>query len=286
MKFNVAVVDPQGYPYTHFLYYFCKLLCYGLESLGHDCVISRNSLEPGRMTIIVGGHLLQSADQVDAIARAGPYIVLQTEVIKHGMIGEWNNQNQFRATYVPLLQRAYRVWEVIPHQVPLLAQIGVDAQLLLGGYHPALEEVRHKKEKDIDFLFFGSVTPHRREQLQRLQQRGHRLVVVFDEDLIFRNDLIARTKVNLCLRTSTALNHLPWGRICDLLNNRSLVVAEQCLEQDWLQHCFAWAPTESWVDLCEQTLLRPDREHVAAEYCERFRQMPFTDRLASVLEGI
>src|SRR5208282_1614878 len=175
MKFNVAVIDPKGYAYTHFLFYFCKLICHGLESLGHDCIVSRNAFDPGRTNIVVGGHLLSSPDQVDFIARLGPYIVLQSEAIQFGMVGLWDNKPQYQAVYVPLLKRARTVWEVIPHQLPILESMGARAQLFLGGYHPALEEVIHKETKDIDFLFFGSMTPHRQAQLVKLQARGYRL---------------------------------------------------------------------------------------------------------------
>jgi hypothetical protein len=278
MKFNISVVDPKGYPYTHFLYNTCKLLNYGLESLGHDCCITRNHLDASRMTILIGGHLLNSLDVIDQIARAGPYIVLQSEAIQSAIVNQ--------AMYVPLLQRARSVWEGIPDQLAPLALLGARPQLLLAGYHPRMEEIAAKNNRDIDFLFFGSITPHRQTMFDQLRQRGCEVVTMFDEDAIFRDDMIARTKVHLAPRQSDAMNHLPYVRICYLLNNRGLCVVERCRDQEWLQDCFLWAESSRWVDLCEQTLRRPGREQLATEFYERYKRTPFTDYLEKVLEDL
>src|SRR6185295_16601626 len=126
-----------------------------------------------------------------------------------------------------------------------------------------------------DFLFFGSLTLHRQTVIDQLRQRGHHVVAIFDDPALFRNDLIARAKVHLAPNHGNVLNHFPWPRIAYLLNNRSLVVAERSNGQEWLQDCFLWAESHHWVDLCEQTLLRPDRELLTKDLCERFKQRPF-----------
>ncbi len=196
-SFNVVAIDPDGYRFGHFLHYFCRLLAGGLESLGYDCAISRNRLDSGRTTIVIGGHLLGTPAHVDAIVANGPYVVLQTELIDVGARVFWGGTDRFETIYSSLLRGARAVWEVIPRQVATLRAMGVNARLLLGGYEPTVQVVRHKTEKDIDFLFFGSRSPHRANLLQLLSQRGATVIAVFDDPAIFRNDLIARARASI-----------------------------------------------------------------------------------------
>ncbi|MFV2065384.1 MAG: hypothetical protein ACC645_00280 [Pirellulales bacterium] len=284
MKFHIAAVEPKGFAYGHFLDELCKTLCFGLESLGHDCSIGFNRLDGTRTNIVVGAHLFTSPQDVETIAQQGPYIAIQSEIVRPEGVNLYRDQQQYEMVYLPFLRRAMAVWEGVPTNVAVLERLDIRAQLLLGGYHPAMEEVVHKQTKDIDFLFYGSVTPHRRSLLQALQQRGYRLEVVFDVRAMFRNDLIARTKVNLAPAQGQGMDHLAWGRICFLLNNRSLVVVEQSDNQQWLEHCFPSAETHRWVDLCEETLNAPDRIEKTVMYYERFRAMPYTEQLERVLD--
>jgi len=287
MKFNVTVIDPAGYRCTHFLFPLCKLLCCGLESLGHDCSITRNAAQRGRMPIIVGGHLLTSRRDVDAIAASGEYIVYQTENFENGVVDFVGRGNCYESVYVPLLARARTVWEIVsPAQVTMIANFGGRPHRLLGGYHPDMEEVTPKRNKDIDFLFFGSMTPHRHAMLEMLRKRGHEIVTIQNEADIFRNDFIARSKVHLAPKYGEQRDHFPWPRHMYLLNNKCLIVSEKCKYQEWLEDCFLWAPTEPWAELCEQTLARSDREQLALSFHERFKQRPFTNELQQALDAM
>jgi hypothetical protein len=287
MKFHIASAEPKGFPFGHFLDDFCRYLYHGLQSLGHDCTLGHNRLERGRMNIVLGGHLLTLPQDLDAIAGQGPYIAIQSEIVKRDEINlfrEPKDRERYQKIYLPFLKRAHAVWEGAPGNVDVLESLGIRARLLLGGYHPAMEEIVPKRDKDVDFLFYGSVTPHRRDLLEALKRRGYRLEVLFDVRPIFRNDLIARTKVNLAPAQGQGMDHLAWGRICYLLNNRALVVVERCRDQQWLEHCFPSAETRDWVDLCEQTLQRADRDQLCHEYTNRFRGMAYTEQLKKALD--
>jgi hypothetical protein len=144
--------------------------------------------------------------------------------------------------------------------------------------------VRPKLEKDIDFLFYGSITPYRQKLLERLCERGHRVTSVFDPRAIHRNDLIARTKVHVAPTQGPGMEHFAYGRVGYLLNNSGLVVVERCHDQEWLEHCFITATNRNWVDICEQTLLRNDRDMIREEFAERFRSLPFTEQMQRLLD--
>ena len=288
MKFQITVIETEWNPYSHFLYDFAKLFCYSIESLGHDCSIVRNKFDLGRMNIVIAGHHLRDPKDVMDLRRSKvPYVVLQSEIIKGGLLNNVPGSKEFLDNvYLPLLQGARGVWDSIQVNKPELESLGIPARFYRGGYHPAMEEVVHKRDKDIDFLFVGSMTPHRREMLKALVERGYQVTTEFDAKAIYRNDLIARTKVNLAPRQSDQMNHLPWSRITYLLNNRSLVVGENCLDQEWLEHCFPHADTDKWGDLCIKMLERPDREEFALVCYERFRTLPMTEQVEPLLEGL
>ena len=152
------------------------------------------------------------------------------------------------------------------------------------GYHPAMEEILPKPNKDIDFLFCGSITPHRKKLIDELGARGGKVVTIFDDAAMYRNDLIARTRVNLAPNQGPGMNHFGGSRVLYLVNNRSIVVVERCHDQAMYEHCFPSADTEQWVDLCMETLRRPDLTQITEEYYERFKKIRMVDFIEPLLE--
>jgi hypothetical protein len=294
MKFNVVVLEPRGYRFAHLLYDCARLFYHGLENLGHQCHIHKNWFDSSCLNLVIGGHMVEDSQTVAKIRNGGiKYIVLQSEIFKSGTLkavaAHRDNallKKRFEEAYLPLLQGASAIWEGVSDNLPELESLGLPAKFYVGGYVPELEEVSLKNERDIDFLFYGSRTPHRNIMLTHLENLGFNVKYDFDSPALFRNDLIARSKVNLSIAQSEEFSHLPWGRITYLLNNRCLVVGEACREQEWLEHCFLHAPTDEWVALCHQTLTRSNREEMREENYERFRRMPMTDQLEPLLEGM
>lgn len=284
MKFHICNLEHEGISFNHFLDDFCRLVCFSLESLGYSCSIGRNQVEPDRINIIFGGHTLKSPENVNAIAGACRYIAVQHEILNATGVNLSGDARHSQDVYFPFLRRAMMVWEGIPRNLAPLQKLGIRAAFFRGGYHPGLADVLSKRERDIDFLFYGSVTPHRHQMLERLRQRGHQVVAVFDARPMYRNDLIARAKVNLAPIQGSGMEHFASGRVCYLLNNRSLVVVERCEDQEWLEHCFVTASTDHWVDICEQTLQRRDRERICEEFADRFRALPFTEQMQALLD--
>jgi hypothetical protein len=285
MRFSICSIEPDGFKFAHFLYDICKYLCFAIESAGHEICIVRNHLSSDRINIIVGSHRLNSPSNVEAITRAGKYILLQSEIITGSSINNWNNQKSYAEVQMPLMRQAQTIWTGADSKNSL-KQIGIDSEILLLGYHPAMEEVVHKQKKDIDFLFYGSLTPHRQKMIQELRRRGGNVLCVFDEAAMYRNDLIARTRVHLAPKQGPEMDHFCGSRILYLLNNRSIVVVERCREQEMFEHCFPYADTEQWVDLCMETLRRPDLEQVTNEYYERFKKIRMVDLVRPLIERL
>jgi GT2 family glycosyltransferase/Tfp pilus assembly protein PilF len=284
MRFSICVMEPEGFKYAHFLYDICKYLCYGIESAGYECCILRNKLSSDRINIMVGAHNQTDPAIIKQVKQTGNYILLQSEIITGDSINNWSVQKSFANVYLPLMRQARVVWDGVESNISQLRQMGIDAELLRFGYHPLMEEVHHKPHKDIDFLFCGSITPHRKQLIEKLGARGGKVVTMFDDAAMYRNDLIARARVNLAPNQGPGMNHFGGARVFYLINNRSVVVVERCYDQAMYEHCFASAETAQWVDLCMETLQRPDLPQITEEYYERFKEIRMVDFIKPLLE--
>jgi len=278
------MIEPEGSKYAHFLYDICKYLCYGIESAGYSCCILRNRLASDRVNVLMGAHNLTDPTIAETIKKTGPYILLQSEIITGDTINHWPHQKAFQDIYLPLMREASAVWTGVQANVEALKNLEIEADLLLTGYHPLMEEIHHKTDKDIDFLFCGSITPHRKKLLDELRARGGNVFTMFDDAAMYRNDLIARAKINLAPNQGPGMNHFGGSRVLYLLNNRSLVVVERCFDQAMYEHCFPWAETEHWVDLCLATLNRPDLKQITEEYYQRFKEIRMVDLISPLIE--
>ena len=285
MRFAICVIEPAGYKYSHFLYDVCRYICFSIESAGHECCILRNQFTRDRVNIIVGAHNQTDQAILKKIKEAGNYILAQSEIITGDSVNNWAVQKSFAEVYLPLMRQAKAVWTGIETNVEALKKLGVEAEQILMGYHPRMEEIFHKPNKDIDFLFCGSITEHRRKLLDGLIKRGARVVNMFDDAAMYRNDLIARAKINLAPNQGSDMDHFSGSRIAYLLNNHAVVVVERCRDQAMYEHCFPWAETEQWVDLCMETLQRPDLAQITEEYYESFKKIRMVDLITPLLEN-
>jgi hypothetical protein len=286
MRFNVMLVDPPGYRYGMFLYDTVRYLVHGLESLGHDVVVGRSMLEPSRINLVLNAHALATAEDVAPLLTSrAPVVIYQSEVIRDGQIN-LQDDSRYRDVYLPLLKSAHAVWDWSEDNVRLLGEQGVAASWVRMGYHPAMEEIRHKREKDIDFLFYGSVTPHRADILTALAERGHRVHVEFDCPALYRNDLIARSRIVLTLRQSGAMHQLPYFRINYLVNNHTLVAGERGLDGQWMEDAFLACPHDDTVGFLEECLARADHPGLVERHVAALKARPMTGFLAPAISAM
>jgi glycosyltransferase involved in cell wall biosynthesis/Tfp pilus assembly protein PilF len=286
MKFSICVIEPEGYKYSHFLYDLCKYLCFTIEANGHECCMVKNKYYSDRINIILGAHNLKDQASVEQIKRAGKFVILQSEVLREGGIAGWPDQPTFHTIYVPLMQKASAVWHGLKSNEKYFKKFGIQAEMLPKfGYLPGLEEILHKKKKDIDFLYYGSVTPHRGKLINEIKKRGGNVVTIFDEAAIFRNDYIARTRVHLAPNQSQGINHIT-AKTLYLLNNRSIVVVERCHNQEWIEHCFPYTDTDNWADLCMETLNRPNLNQLADKYFDSYKKLDMSALFQPLLDKL
>jgi len=286
MRFSICVIEPEGYKYSHFLYDLCKYLCFTIEANGHECCMVKNKYYFDRINIILGAHNLKDPDNLKQIKRAGKFVILQSEVLREGGIAGWPDQPTFHTIYVPLMQQACAVWHGLESNEEHFQKLGIQAERLPRfGYLPELEEIVHKGKKDIDFLYYGSMTPYRAKLINELKIRGGNVVTIFDEAALFRNDYIARTHVHLAPNQGPGINHIT-AKTLYLLNNRSVVVVERCHKQEWIEHCFPSADAGEWADLCMETLRRPDLDQLAEEYFNHYKKLNMANLFMPLLDKL
>lgn len=285
MRFNVTLIDPAGERYAHFLFDIARYILHSLELLGHDCTLERNRCDPAAMNVLIGAHHFRSEFEVGALlGGARDYVVLQTELLGEGQINLQAAGDRLERVLLPLLRNARAVWDGLDTNVDVLAKQGIRAEVLRYGYSPRLEEIIHKTNKDIDFLFYGSIGPWRLSILQKLESLGYRVRAEFDTVSVFRNDLIARAEVILTMAHGGGMTHLPFTRIIHAVNNRCLVVGEGGYGQDLLEDVFVWTnEPKDLVELCRATRARKDRRDLAHGFYESLRMRPMTAFMAPLV---
>jgi len=246
----------------------------------------KNILYSDRINVLIGAHNLTDPASVQRIQRAGRYVIIQSEVLREDSSSGWPNKQTWPNIYLPLLQQAAAVWDGLETNRMQLEKFGIKSDNLPHfGYLQAMEEIKHKKNRDIDFLYYGSLTPHRHKLINELKALGGKVVCVFDDPAIFRNDLIARTKINLAPNQAAGINHIT-SKVFYLLNNRAIVVVERCSNQDWIEHCFPFADTEKWAALCMEILHRSDLDQLAEENYERYKKLKLSYQYLPLLEKL
>jgi hypothetical protein len=284
MRFNITLIDPPGYRFTHFLFDVVRMLQGGLDDLGFDCSVTRNDVERGCVNILVGIHNVTDTSWVASlIASKQPYVVLQTEMVKGKTINEVADP-RFANIFLPLVRSAAAVWDSSDENITALAALDVRAEKLGWGYASAVREIHHRRERDIDFFFYGSVTPRRAVLLNKLSALGYKTVTVFDADAFYRRDLMARSEIILTIRQSDSMAHLPWGRILYCATNRCLVAGEGGLEQGPLEDIFSWAPPdEDVLEHLRETRARSDRRALADSFHDRLATRPMSGFLEPLM---
>lgn len=290
MDWNVAVIAPREYRFTHFLYDTARLLAFSIRELGTDCCVTYNRLEPKRINVLVGVHLIEDlafvTKLVDSQVR---YVVLQTEMVHNGNINQENN-DRFERILHPLLRGAAAIWDWAPENARALEAMGHRATVLEFGYQARMRELEFCKRRDVDFFFFGSVTEHRRHVLAELQRLGYQVEVYFDEASVFRNAMLERSEVVLSLQQSPQMPHVPHQRIIYLVTNGCLVAGEGGVNQKPVEDLFAWCKpgggVDETVEHLRQVRARKDRYELAEEFRKRLTERPMSRFLAPLVRTV
>ena len=284
VKFNLAYLGPEHL--FHLRRDFLLATKHGLESLGHDVNLSGMQLDGRRFNLVVGAYFLASAE-LQKLSESGVRLAhVNTEVIANDQLNFSSKKTDFLGAYLPAMRAGEFVWDVILDNLPEHRRYGTNAHFMRWGWHPKLEDIDHRAEKDLDFYFFGLLSPRRRDVLGALGR--HNFVWIADHfcPYFVRNDRISRAKVHLNIVQEDKYTHVNSFRVCYLANNRCAILSEA--ESDPANYLELATVVHHKDELAEamRGLLAGERwKREADRAYERFRETPMTRCLEELLEA-
>jgi len=283
LKFNISYFGPEAL--FHLRRDFILAMKYGLEDLGHDVVLSGLSLESGRFNLVVGAYFLPPAELPKIAQSSLQFAHVNTEVIAQDMLNFNPQKTDFMGAYLPSMRSGRFVWDVIMDNIAEHQRYQNRAHFLRWGWHPKLEDIEHRAEKDLDFYFFGMMSQRRQAIVQALVKRGFRGAVDHSCPYFLRNDRISRAKIQLNIVQETKYTHVNSFRICYLANNRCAILSERETDPANYLDLARIADAEHFGDAVADLVTRDQWRRQGEEAYEKFRAVPMRDCMETLLES-
>ena len=260
-----------------------ELLFHGFRRAGAEVKWAPRSTRRGAINVVFAAHRLPSS-QIPQLV--GDRVILNFEQVCAP--GAWRVTDA--ATYRNLLQSSSVIDYSERNRAWLSSELHVEAEILMLGHEPELERIARASSQDIDVLFYGAITPRRKETLIALQRSGLRVVVIDGMPLVFGNErdaLISRSRVVLNLHAYDT-HIFEQVRVNYLLINGKAVVAEVADDTE-MPRPYRPLVEPAWgidpiVDRCRQLVcserLRSEREEVAREGMRTYPQSRLLTEIA------
>ncbi len=283
MKFNISFMGPEWL--FHLRRDFILVLKYGLEDLGHEVILSGAAVKGDCFNLLIGAYFLPS-EQIAKIAQSGArYAHVNTEVISQDLLNFNPNKVDFMGAYLPSMRQGAFVWDVILDNAGEYQRYGVNAHFLRWGWHPRMQDIEHKREKDLDFYFFGMMSERRKGLLVELRKAGLSGVGDHSCPYFLRNSNIARAKIQLNLIQNDKYTHVNSFRICYLANNACCILSE---EEDDPAGYLQYVEVVKASELVERVryFTEADRWRDRGDRAlADFKQIPMRETLAELLDA-
>jgi len=272
----------------------------GARDCGYDAVASHQPV-PGEWNILIEnfGEERQEHFIRSKWTPGTRYIFLCTESLtgrffNDGMVGghwHYSDTTYWRKrfdSFRRLLDLTDELWVLAESQVAAYSAAfpGKQISLLPHGWVSGMATVQHRpeSEKDLDFFFSGTLTPHRISILEALDKHYR---VAFSPQAgadYLRMDLLARTKVCLSIPLSPG-NHVPSvSRMHYHLQNSNFVLQQKYVEGCELDSYVLHAPADDFIDWAQASLTLGNRRELAQAAHDRFRdELPMSRFMAPLL---
>jgi glycosyltransferase involved in cell wall biosynthesis len=211
---TVFVVKPSNYTHWEAYRELAETVFYGLQTLGFDATMTSDAQAIKGRAIIIGGHV--ASPELIASFSEDSIIYNVEHVTQIKTVGGF---------YLNLLHR-FEVWDYSQDNAKRLARmLGKNVRFMRIGYVKELTRIEPQSVQDIDVLFVGSWNERRQTILDGLWQAGLRVHQAFGVYGWERDNLVARSKVVLCMHFYEP-GTFEIVRVSYMLANRKAVVAE------------------------------------------------------------
>ena len=253
-RFTICIAQRETNIHSRCFEDVAKALADALRQLGHEVVDFAN---PGRMIMFGAGHVRDDAGKMPADA-----IFFNAE-----QVSAVDNPAALLSSFEQYRNRV--VWDYAQSNVDALKRLGIERAVLCPvGYVPSMTKIE-PVEEDIEVLFYGSISPRRKEIFDALVEAGINLVVIppgqpcYGEE---RDRIIARAKIVLNLHFYER-PVFEIFRVSHLLANKKCVVNEAGSQDAALETFAECATVNAARDQIVKTclyLLHDDRVRRAA----------------------
>jgi hypothetical protein len=285
------------------------LVRFSLEALGHKADLEEQ-IVPGKTNILIECFTAAYVETMRE-ARQTPgtdFIVIATEFLTGQTFNDfeaaapqaqagqaashYDNADYWRERFQAFLaaQRETRaIWHLADSQVEPFRAATQHPKVgyLPHGYVDGFARVRHKADahKDIDALFTGHLTEHRRKIIGELQQLGINALATQPLNFPQREDLVARSKIALNLKQNPSWQYPSNSRFHYHLSNDSLLLSEHCPVRCDLSPYVEEAPVGQLAGICRDILSAGHWQDLARQRKERFRaERPMTVLMQDLLD--
>lgn len=270
-KVNIVLatsLNPKHQFHTQCFVEIAHLLQYGLEDIGHEVLFAKK-LRHDCLNIVLGYHLLKG----EKLPSGYKCVVYQLE--------ELIEEQDWQLESLETLRSDCIVWDFSEQNIEYLAQKGIHAVYKPLGFHDGMKRIRHKMNKDIDVLFYGSKNERRIKILKDLNEKVN-LKVLFGVYGAERDSWIARSKITLSLYYYEA-KMFDDIRMSYLMNNKVFTIVEDSPFKKY-DDVLVFATYDEIVDACEYFLNNSQlRNMVANKALSVFSQYPETEFLQQAL---
>jgi hypothetical protein len=283
LKFNLAYLGPEAL--FHLRRDFLLATRFGLESLGHDVLMSGRQLDTSRFNLVVGAYFLPPAEMRKLADNGLEFAHINTEVIARDLLNFDPRKVDFLGSYLPSMQAGRFVWDVILDNLPEHRRYGTRAHFMRWGWHPRMEDIEQREDKSLDFYFFGMMSARRTGIVNELLRGGFTGMADGSCPYFVRNDRIARSRVSLNIVQDEKYTHVNSFRICYLANNRCAILSEA--EKDPADYLSATRVVHRKEEIADalRELIAGNRWKAQGESAyEKFRAIPMTRCLEELLD--
>lgn len=276
-EFAVVRLNPPPPHFAHsgIMTEICETVHYGLRGLGHDSVLTENTVFGDRFNIVFASHLLPFFGDYSL----PPFSVFfNLEPLIPDMLARMPQ-------YPDLLKHpnVCKVWDYDAQNLPVLANLGIRHTAHVPvGYAAEMTRIAPAASHDYDVLFYGVLVERRlavQKALARAGLRVHFASGVYGPE---RDALIARAKVVLHVSQFERNRRFEQVRLAYLLANRKCIVCEGGIDAE-LERRYAagvtFAPYDELVAecayLCTVAAEREQMEQRGFEFFSRCLQSEY-----------